>query len=111
MHHNSVSWRGNIAPHDYGRTYSVEMVYRRGTTPKVWVRGPDLKLLANERRLPHMYDQKAQELCLYLPGCGFWTISKPVASTIMLWACLWLFYFELWLVTNEWHGRGVHPPP
>jgi hypothetical protein len=106
-----VSWLGKIIPHEYGRTYTIELLYRKNESPKVWVREPDLKELANGRRLPHVYDQTTRELCLYLPGCGFWSADKSVASTMMLWACLWLFYFELWLVTNEWHGRGVHPGP
>jgi hypothetical protein len=42
-------------------------------------------------------------------ACGFWNPANSIASTIMLWACLWLQYFELWLVTDEWHGRGEHP--
>lgn len=109
MNHNFVSWFGQIIPHEYGRTYTIEMRYRKNGTPRVWVREPDLKQLANGRRLPHVYDQGTQELCLYLPGCGFWGTEKSVASTIMLWACLWLFYFELWLITDEWHGHGVHP--
>ena len=109
MSRNSVSWLGKISPSDYGRTYTIELLYKQGASPKVWVREPDLKQLAGEKLLPHVYDQKTQQLCLYLPDCGFWNSQKPVASTIMLWACLWLQYFELWLATDEWHGRGEHP--
>jgi hypothetical protein len=111
MNRNSVSWFGEIATDDYGRTYIVELIYKQGALPKVWVREPNLKQLAGERLLPHVYDQKTQELCLFLPGCGLWSPEKSIASTIMLWAWLWLQYFELWLVTNEWHGRGEHPHP
>lgn len=106
-----VSWLGKVTPHEYARTYTLELFYKKNEVPKVWVREPDLIALANGRRLPHTYDQETQRLCLYLPDCGFWTDKKPVASTVMLWACLWLFYFELWLVTGEWHGQGVHPDP
>jgi len=108
MKQNSVSWLGKLTPNEYGRTYTIEMFYQRGDSPKVWVREPNLKELAGEKSLPHVYDQKTQQLCLYLPGCGFWNHEKSIASTIMLWAFLWLQYFELWLVTDEWHGRGAH---
>jgi len=111
LNKNSVSWFGKVATSDYSRTYTLELRYKQGATPKVWVREPDLKVLASDRRLPHVYDQMTQELCLYLPGCGFWTPQKSVAFTIMQWASLWLFYFEIWLVTNEWCGRGEHPHP
>jgi hypothetical protein len=108
--HNAVSWLGEIRPTDYGRIYTVELKYKRGSLPHVWVREPNLHLLAGERELPHVYPE-TEELCLYFPGCGFWTPAKPIAFTIMQWASLWLNYFELWLVTNEWHGQGEHPRP
>lgn len=106
---NSVSWRGNISPGDYARTYSIEMLYKQDSSPKVWVREPNLKELAGGRPLPHVYNSDDQLLCLYLPNCGFWSDDKLLAQTILPWTCLWLHYFELWLVTNEWHGRGEHP--
>jgi hypothetical protein len=105
---SSVAWIGKIATNDYGRNYMLELRYKQGSVPQVWVREPDLHLLAGDRRLPHIYE-KTGELCLYLPGCRFWVAEKSVAFTIMQWASLWLHYFELWLVTNEWHGHGEHP--
>ena len=30
-----------------------------------------------------------------------------VAETTMPWAAEWLFFFELWLATDEWLGGGV----
>jgi len=106
---NSVSWRGKVSPGDYARTYLIKLFYKQDSSPKVWVRDPNLKQLAGDRRLPHVYDQEAQLLCLHLPNCGFWGHDKVLAQTILPWACLWLHYFELWLVTNEWHGHGEHP--
>jgi hypothetical protein len=106
---NRVTWRGKIVPSEYSRAYTVELIYEQGSVPRVWVRDPNLKELAGERSLPHVYDEKEQELCLYLPHCGLWGAEKSVASTVMLWACLWLYYFELWLVSNVWSGRGEHP--
>jgi hypothetical protein len=106
-----VSWLGELSPHEYGRTYTLELIYKQNQPPRVWVRNVDLIQLAGERKLPHVYDQQAQELCLYLPGRGFWRADMSIASTIMLWAWLWLYNFELWLITNEWHARGEHPKP
>jgi hypothetical protein len=109
INRNSISWRGDICPGDYARTYSIELLYKQNSLPDVWVRKPNLKELAGGRSLPHVYDSDAQLLCLYLPDCGFWSANKLLAHTILPWACLWLHYFELWLVTNEWHGPGEHP--
>ena len=102
-------WTGTMAPHEYGRTYTVKLRYKRDGVPRVWVKTPDLKALAGDQRLPHVYDHEAQELCLYLPGCGFWKAEMLIASSILEWTRLWFYYFEIWLVTGEWHGHGEHP--
>jgi len=106
---DTLCWIGDLSPDEYARTYAVEMRYRRGDAPQVWVRAPNLHALTGGRRLPHVYDQKEQRLCLFVPGCGFWRPDHALARTILPWACYWLRLFELWLVTGTWHERGVHP--
>jgi len=32
-----------------------------------------------------------------------------IADTIIAWASEWLFFYELWLATGEWHGGGHDP--
>lgn len=104
-----LCWRGELSPAEYARKYTVQLDYLRNKPPEVHVCEPNLTALAAGRKLPHVYDQEKQELCLYFPGCGYWTPDKSLASTVMLWASLWLFHFELWLVTDVFHGRGEHP--
>src|SRR5581483_7007574 len=48
---NSISWAGKITPTDYARSYTVELRYKMGSQPQVWVREPNLQLLAGERKL------------------------------------------------------------
>lgn len=108
---NSLSWRGLLSPSRVGRRYDVEMRYSLGSFPQVWVRKPDLHSLSGGRRLPHVYDQKEQRLCLFVPDGDFWRASRALAITAIPWACHWLYYFELWLVTDEWAGAGKHPVP
>jgi hypothetical protein len=31
------------------------------------------------------------------------------AVTIIPWTIEWLFFYETWLATGEWHGGGKHP--
>jgi len=104
-----LCWRGVLSPTEFSRKYAVELKYLRNKPPDVYVREPNLMVLAGGRKLPHVYDQEKQQLCLYLPGCGYWTPDKPLASTVILWATLWLFHFEVWLVTDVFHGQGAHP--
>ncbi len=80
-----------------------------GRPPDVWVRDPNLREISEGRPLPHVYDQKTQRLCLYVPGCGFWMPWKALARTMIPWSALWLFNFELWLVSDVWYTAGIHP--
>lgn len=32
-----------------------------------------------------------------------------IADTYIPWAIEWLYYYEIWLVTGEWCGGGIHP--
>lgn len=104
-------WRGELSPSEFSRKYTAELIYARNSHPEVYVREPNLTELAGGRSLPHVYDAEKQLLCLYLPGCGYWTPDKSLASTVISWASLWLFYFELWLVTDVFYGQGQHPNP
>jgi hypothetical protein len=104
-----VVWRFVAVPTPLSRRYGVRLEYRVGTTPRVFVDEPDLLVLADRRRLPHVYQQQPPRLCLYLPGTGEWTPAMRLDQSIVPWAILWLFYFEEWLVSDEWKGRGVHP--
>ena len=45
----------------------------------------------------------------YLPSSGEWHGGLLIASTVVPWAVLWLYFFEEWLVSDEWKGGGVHP--
>lgn len=107
---SQIVWSGEIAPDEYSRSYTLEMRYKLKCSPKVYVRDPDLRELAGNRRLPHMYDQAKQQLCLFLPNVGLWSPDRLIGNTVMLWAIMWLRYFEIWLITDVWHGGGEHPP-
>lgn len=85
------------------------MVYKRGEHPNVFVEEPDLKVLAEGKRIEHLYSQETVELCLWLPSTGQWNSRMSIAETIMPWTVLWLYYFEDWLATGNWRGGGIHP--
>lgn len=103
------TWRFGASPTPLSRQYGLRIDYRQCGKPRVVVEPPDLALLAGGRRLPHVYDQCPPRLCLYLPGTGEWTPTKRLDVTVVPWSVLWLFYFEEWLISDEWKGGGVHP--
>ena len=102
-------WRYKTSPTPISRLYSVRLNYRIGSSPQAVVEEPDLCCLASGRQLPHVYEQKPPQLCLYLPGVGEWEPWMRIDRTIVPWSTVWLFYFEEWLVSDEWKGGGIHP--
>lgn len=99
-----------VKPTPLSREYSIRITMKKGKPPRVYVLEPDLSLLADGRKIPHLYSQKEHRLCLYLPRAREWDHGMSVASTIVPWTFLWLYYFEEWLFSNVWKGGGEHPP-
>jgi hypothetical protein len=88
----------------------MRITFQRGETPNVFVMDPELSALAGGRPLPHVYRDPLR-LCLTLPGTREWTGTMRIDQTFVPWATTWLYYFEDWLITDEWKGGGKHPDP
>lgn len=120
LHDNELIWRHKIKPSPLSAEYSVKLHYKMDIKKKskndrrvnFYVTDPmPLALAKSAKRLPHVYDQKTQKLCLYYPDGKEWKSTMALANTIVLWGYEWLYHYELWLGTdNEWRGGGVHPP-
>lgn len=109
LHVGRLTWRYKTSPSSLSREYGIRIEFCQAAVPKVFVDAPDLPELAHERRLPHVYEQRPPQLCLYLPGTFEWQPWMRIDQTFVPWAALWLFYFEEWLTSNEWKGGGKHP--
>ena len=97
---------GTVQPSALSVNYKMRLQYRN-FVPKVEVLEPPLKLREDAKRIPHTYSDGS--LCLYLPKVGDWTKEMPLARTVVPWIAEWLYFYELWLVTGEWLGGGIHP--
>jgi len=104
-----LTWTWQAAPSALSRIYTLHIKFKEGGTPKVFVDQPDLVALAEGRRLPHVYSESPIQLCLYLPSSDEWHGSSLIANTVVPWATLWLYFFEEWLVSDDWKGGGEHP--
>lgn len=60
----------------------------------------------NGLEVPHTYQNGA--MCLYFPDNNEWKYTDLWADTLIPWASLWLYYYELWEQTGEWLGGGKH---
>lgn len=109
LHATGFTWDYRDRPTPLSREYSMRIKFQRGE-PSVLVRDPELSALAGGRPLPHVY-QDPLRLCLTLPGTREWTGTMRIDQTFVPWATTWLFYFEDWLISDDWKGGGKHPDP
>jgi hypothetical protein len=107
VRHGILISEGDLCPDELCDTYRVKITYQGGGTPEVRVLQPKLRPREEGGQIKHMYEQ--ERLCLYLPGTGEWSADKPIAVTILPWASLWLYFYEVWHATGEWLGGGMEP--
>lgn len=96
-------WQGTIRPTDVSETYATTLTYRLHRRPRVHVGG---LVKRGDEAIPHLH--RDGSLCLHLPN--EWNASMIIAETIVPWAALWLYHYEVWHATAQWQGGGVHPP-
>jgi len=101
-------WRGNLTPSPLSETYKVEISYRLERSPRVRLVYPPLRTFKCQA-CRHLYSDDT--LCLYDPRYGEWNAAMRISETIVPWASEWLFHYEIWLRTGQWHGGGDHPDP
>ena len=101
-------WKGNVQPTPLSVLYTISIIYNSldFSSPAARVITHPLRTFNGEPP-PHMYD--SERLCLYLPKAGEWEGSKFIAYTVLPWTSLWLYFYELWLITGRWLGGGKHP--
>lgn len=101
----------NIQPCILSELYQIKITYTKNTFVKVYVINKILKLAPNRTKLPHVYNSKRQQLCLYSPSKKEWNSTKYIVKTIIPWASEWLYYYELWLSNGQWYGGGHNEYP
>lgn len=102
-----VSWLGDITPTASSEKYQVRITYRLGLPPQVYIVSPELQNAPDGTPTPHTYPGK--RLCLYFPEAKEWDSSMAIGRTMVPWAALWLYFYEVWLATGKWEGGGKHP--
>lgn len=98
---------GTIKPTPRSETYIVEIKYKLHFPVKVSILQPTLLKNFNGDDVPHVYPGK--KLCLFYPKYMEFKQCDFISDTIIPWTSLWLYYYEDWHMTGEWHGGGIHP--
>lgn len=111
---NRLHWSCELQPTPLSQTYKIKITtkprFAGNYTPEIYVLSPKpLKMAEGKTSLPHVFDHKKQQICLYDNRCGEWNCSMSIAETIVPWAAEWLYFYEIWVMTGEWYGEGTHP--
>lgn len=99
--------------------YELKIVINKAGNFNAFIVKPKIKK-HNGQNPPHIYkytskwneDKEEYDelcLCLYLPGSGEYSTKDKLIENIISWAIKWTEFYEIWLLTGEWYGGGVHP--
>jgi hypothetical protein len=98
--------RGRLQPTERSPQYKVEVAYRYGDNPKIWVVDPEIPY----EKAIHMYADGS--LCLYDWREQPWKESYHLYDTILPWTAEWLLYYEIYRMTGKWIGKSaLHGTP
>lgn len=110
LHKKGLTWLVALRPTTLSRIYIIRVTYSSlNTWPQVHVVSPSLRELAGSRKIPHLYCQRTIRLCLFTPWLREWQPQQRLSRTLVPWAKTWLYFFEDWLVNDDWQGGGIHP--
>ncbi|MBB6327651.1 hypothetical protein FHS59_003294 [Algoriphagus iocasae] len=105
---SEITWTHTVKPTPLSAAYTLLLHYKKTDGAKVYVVSPKpLRLAEGKDRLPHVYNQAEQRLCLYFPITNEWNPSMLYVKTLIPWACEWLMHYEIWVGTGEWKGGGI----
>lgn len=107
LNKNYLRARGLIKPTARSCWYSYEVKYRFREEIKIFIRDPLIKTELNGKKAEHLY--KDGSLCLFFPKAKEFNSKNLIVDNIVPWISLWLFFYEVWLVTGDWKGGGIHP--
>ncbi len=102
-----LTWIHTVTPSPVSDYYTIRLHYHRCEGIRMYVLEPEkLKLAKGKLLLPHVYSTPRQRLCLYDPEGNEWHPGMYYVKTIIPWAVEWLYHYEIWAGTGEWHGGG-----
>ena len=109
--------RGNISVELLIRDgkYKLRIDIKEGKLPKVYVVEPEidrsnpLEIHTFGFQYHPYYKKELPLLCLTHLGEDKTNTSMSLTETYIPWAIEWTEFYELWLLTGKWYGKGIHP--
>lgn len=105
--HSGLKVTGALQPTSRSAAYNFVLKYNLNDSPKIKIVSPELKKNEKGEEAEHLYPNGY--LCLYQPKYREFTRTDLLTDTIIPWASLWLYHYEVWHLTGEWLGGGEHP--
>lgn len=105
--HSGLKVTGALQPTSRSAAYNFVLKYNLTDSPKIKIVSPELKRNEKGEEAEHLYPNGY--LCLYQPKYREFTRTDLLTDTIIPWASLWLYHYEVWHLTGEWLGGGEHP--
>lgn len=105
--HGAYNVYVSLKPTEESRTYIIKLSATIGSRiVRVYPVLPYIGTRVNGKKVPHMFNNGS--LCLFYPKDLEWKYTDSWAGTLIPWTALWLYYYEIWFVTGEWLGGGIH---
>ena len=94
--------------------YKLRIDYTNISSPDVYIVSPQIDM--NDSVAIHTfglkyhkdYGKELPRLCLTYYNEDKWDHSMPLVKTYIPWAIEWTEFYEIWLLTGKWFGKGVH---
>ena len=103
--HRKLHWTGYLSPTPLSAKYLIDLKYEIGKRPKVFVLEPELHKY-DDQPIPHRFSDMS--LCLFRYKYYEWNSEMLISDTIIPWTLLWIFDYEVWILTGKWYGKGEH---
>ena len=112
VHRNKYSFGVEISVRE-GR-YVLRLDYEEQDLPRVYLVSPEIEVDNWEeihtfnKQYHRDYKKKLPMLCLTHYQTDKWSTSTPLVGSYIPWAIEWTEFYELWLLTGKWYGKGIH---
>ena len=100
-----LSFNVSIKPLETSESYLIHVEYIINLNPRAYLISPPLKQY-NGKNPHHIFETNENgqtQLCFYNTKFGEWNKSMYLADTIVPWLTSWLFAYEIWQITGQWH--------
>lgn len=94
--------------------YTILLDHKLSYYPRIYIVTPTIDMTQSAKIHTYgtyyhsVYKRELPRICVTLPSAKEWNSSMSFEETFLPWTIEWTEFYELWLLTGEWYGGGVH---